>query len=509
MAAGMVVPTQPSGNQCLFDSVIVDTSCPNCFVLNEQLEIVTQELKTARTIITFLKEEAISTCEFPTLDSWQHHQISANILSATDTTWTTVTGKANKKKVWTPNNIRKIEPQITSTNSFSPPDNLKIHQMKYKPHPMNSSDKSPTNSPRKNLLRINEIPTIINGRVKYSANQNSSKIITKLSKVKLTKNNKYAHKVHIIGDSHFKGIATKLKQYLGTNYVVSSFIKPGANVMQIVETQEIELKCLGRNYFIVINGGSNDLANNPSEDNGVLSCLLNFVQKFPNTNVLILNVPIRYDPLTNYQVNQHIMNFNDKLQKSTRLCNHVHLIETSTDRKYFTNHGFHLNKSGKERIVKQIVCQIREIINSMSKNEHTDPPHLKDDHTSGTMKIDVVQPSSSTSCEGRALQLGTMRAIDERVIVNSGLDKVEEGKIELMNVNELEPRTLKAKKTGDESTLAEGNIDETRDLCIVNNETKNVNVNKCVKVSKSMYDLQSVTVTEEGPGTTREIVTGF
>ena len=61
------------------------------------------------------------------------------------------------------------------------------------------------------------------------------------------------------------------------------------------------------------------------------------------------------------------MNFNDKLQKSTRPCNHVHLVEMSTDRKYFTNHGFHLNKPGKERIGRQIADQIREIVNCVKK----------------------------------------------------------------------------------------------------------------------------------------------
>ena len=150
------------------------------------------------------------------------------------------------------------------------------------------------------------------------------------------------------------------------------------------------------------------------------------------------------------------MNLNDKLQKSTRPCNHVHLIEMSTDRKYFMNHGFHLNKPGKERIVKQIVCQRREIVNSVSKKEHTYPSHLKDDHTSGTLKVDVTQPFSSTSCEGNAPQLGTklpqehctqhersildhiirmsnghskaeMSTMEEMVTKNSGLDKVEEG----------------------------------------------------------------------------------
>jgi hypothetical protein len=137
---------------------------------------------------------------------------------------------------------------------------------------------------------------IMNGRVECSAIQNFSKSKMRISKVKLTKNNKYLHKVHIIGDSHFKGIATKINPYLGTNYVVSSFIKPGANVKQIVETQETEFKSLGRKDFIVTNGGSNDLANNSTDDKSALPCLLRFAQKYPNTNVLMLNVPTRYDP---------------------------------------------------------------------------------------------------------------------------------------------------------------------------------------------------------------------
>jgi hypothetical protein len=100
-----------------------------------------------------------------------------------------------------------------------------------------------------------------------------------------------------------------------------------------------------------------------------------------------------------------------------------------------------------------------------------------------------------------------MSAIEEMVVVNSGFDKVEEGKIEFVSVSELEPRIRKTKKTGDESAQVEVNIDKTRSLCIVNSETKNVNENKCVRVSKSTYDLQSVTVTKEDPGTIRDIVT--
>jgi hypothetical protein len=88
----------------------------------------------------------------------------------------------------------------------------------------------------------------------------------------------------------------------------------------------------------VVNGGTNDLANNSVEDKSALPCLLKFAQKYANTNVLMLNVPVRYDSLTYYPSNYDIKNFNVKLQKTTMLFNHVYLTEMTNDRKYFTNH---------------------------------------------------------------------------------------------------------------------------------------------------------------------------
>jgi hypothetical protein len=39
----------------------------------------------------------------------------------------------------------------------------------------------------------------------------------------------------------------------------------------------------------------------------------------------------------------------------------------TNDRKYFTNHGLHQYKLGKELLAKEIACQIREIVNSGKK----------------------------------------------------------------------------------------------------------------------------------------------
>ena len=477
------------------------------FILKEQLEIVTQELKSARTIISLLKEDSNSTCDFPAMDSPLQGQPTANIQSAMDLNWNTVTCKANKKKVLTPNNIWMTELQQTSTNRFSPLDNLKVLQKKNEPASVKNSVNPPINRPRMNSSGTNKIPTIINGRVENSAILNSYKNKMKTLKVKPTKNNKYVHKVHRIGDSHLKSVTTKINQYLGSNFVVSSFVKPGA-IKQITETQEKEFKCLGRKDLLVISGGSNDLANNPGVDKSALLCLLKFVQKYANTNVPMLNVPIRYDPLTNYRTNHNIKNFNDKLQKSIKLLNHVHLIEMTTDRKYLTKYGLHQNNLGKERLAKEIACHIREIVNSGSINEPAYPLHWKDEHISMNSINDIALPLSCFSNEGNVSEPVTklphehcnsqnkaeMGAMVEIVVDNRVSDKVEDEISEPEAVSEFEFKTVNAKETGDESVKVEVNKDETRVLCIGNSETKKVEEVKCNRVSKIMNDTKSDTV---------------
>ena len=184
----------------------------------------------------------------------------------------------------TSNNIQKTKLQITSTNRFLPLDNLKVHQ-KNEFTPVNNSVSPPISHHKKRSSETNKIPRIINGIVKSSDTQNSykNKNKNKILKDKPTKNTQHTHKVHITGDSHFKGIATRVKQYLDTNFAVSSFIKPGASVKQIVDTQEMELRCLGMKDLIVVNGGSNDLANNSGKGKSALLHLLKFVQKYANT----------------------------------------------------------------------------------------------------------------------------------------------------------------------------------------------------------------------------------
>ena len=123
----------------------------------------------------------------------------------------------------------------------------------------------------------NKIPSIINGKVTNVETKKPSTSLKNSSHVPSNKNNKYDHKVKIIGDSHLKGSAARISQYLNKKFEVSSFIKSGACANQIVHSQEIEFRSLGRKDTIVINGGVNDVGNNITSRNETLVMMTQFI----------------------------------------------------------------------------------------------------------------------------------------------------------------------------------------------------------------------------------------
>jgi len=65
-----------------------------------------------------------------------------------------------------------------------------------------------------------------------------------------------------------------------------------------------------------------------------------------HTNIVLANVPIRYDLPYHSQVNKGIRSYNKKLMEITKEHKHVALIEIDIDRQYHTRHALHFNKVG-------------------------------------------------------------------------------------------------------------------------------------------------------------------
>jgi hypothetical protein len=114
-----------------------------------------------------------------------------------------------------------------------------------------------------------KITTIINGRLLHG---DDWKPTTKKKKeTTSTPGTSISHKVKILGDSHLRGTASKIDQYLNTNFDVCSWIKPGANTKEIVNTLVKDLKCLGKQDVIVVNGGSNVIGSKENQTHKVIN----------------------------------------------------------------------------------------------------------------------------------------------------------------------------------------------------------------------------------------------
>ena len=90
----------------------------------------------------------------------------------------------------------------------------------------------------------------------------------------------------------------------------------------------------------MVDGESNNIDNNTEKRNSVLVHMLQFAQKYTNTNIIMVNIPLRHDFAMNSQINLEIQDFNTKLSKRAKLFRHVDLVEMNFNRKYFTKHRF-------------------------------------------------------------------------------------------------------------------------------------------------------------------------
>jgi hypothetical protein len=164
----------------------------------------------------------------------------------------------------------------------------------------------------------------------------------------------------IIGDSHVRLWAQNIKSELKTNTHVYGLVKPGAGVDTLVTTANNAITSLTKNDAIIFCGGANDVEKN--DVNMAIKQINKFVQLNNHTNIILTNLPHRFDLIKSSCVNSEIRSFNRKLMKSTESHNRVSMLEMCCDSKHFTNHGLHLNSLGKEVMAKKIVSYIYAIL---------------------------------------------------------------------------------------------------------------------------------------------------
>ncbi|PNF19709.1 hypothetical protein B7P43_G15347 [Cryptotermes secundus] len=168
------------------------------------------------------------------------------------------------------------------------------------------------------------------------------------------------HKVLMLGDSHLKGSVVKLRSELSPKFKVFGVIRLGAGAEQIVNSSAEDLQNLHSHDVVVLNAGANDVYKN---NKGVaLTQITKFIQRNYGTNIIILDIPQRYDLSSSSCVNSETEEFNRQLKKIATLYNHVSLLETNLKRECFKKHGLHWNSLGKTLVVKLISMQINKVL---------------------------------------------------------------------------------------------------------------------------------------------------
>ena len=121
------------------------------------------------------------------------------------------------------------------TNPFTPLSNLQ----KNNAGPSGRQEQKVILTPDMKITRKHhriglKIPTIVGGRPTSSNNWKPAPAKKETVRVPDAIHNHKEHKVKIIGDSHLRGIATKIDQYVNTKFEICSWIKPGQTINQSI-----------------------------------------------------------------------------------------------------------------------------------------------------------------------------------------------------------------------------------------------------------------------------------
>jgi hypothetical protein len=75
---------------------------------------------------------------------------------------------------------------------------------------------------------------------------------------------KKKHKAILIGDSHARGCAEKLSNYLGKTYEVTGYVSPNTGLDVITNSAKEEINQLTQKDVVMVCGGTNNISKNES-----------------------------------------------------------------------------------------------------------------------------------------------------------------------------------------------------------------------------------------------------
>jgi hypothetical protein len=160
-------------------------------------------------------------------------------------------------------------------------------------------------------------------------------------------------KIVILGDSHACGVAGELLHQSHHSLNTNGYVKPNIGLTELLNTTKTNSSKFTTTDTIIMIGGSNDIDQSVHDKN--LNSIVNFLDGAQNTNVILVEIPVRYDIGAISHINKQIKNYNKKLYTVTKRFKHVKLIAVATTREHFIKHGLHLNNKGKEILSHEVL----------------------------------------------------------------------------------------------------------------------------------------------------------
>jgi hypothetical protein len=140
-----------------------------------------------------------------------------------------------------------------------------------------------------------------------------SQPLVRNSKITSNKSTKVKQKILVIGDSHTRGIASEIQLNLDDDFEIQGIVRPGSDLAAITHTVNRDTGALTKQDAIVVWGGVRGISRNESQKG--LRQIRKSVLRHSQTNILVVNVPNRFDLEAHSCVNKEVNAFNRKLDK--------------------------------------------------------------------------------------------------------------------------------------------------------------------------------------------------
>ncbi|KAG8247663.1 hypothetical protein J6590_108790 [Homalodisca vitripennis] len=167
---------------------------------------------------------------------------------------------------------------------------------------------------------------------------------------------------YIYGDSHGRDLAYHINQKRKSNNACG-FVRPRGRTKDILNDTNLETINLKKNDVLILICGTNDVARNEASE--ALEGLTRTLNKYKHTNIVLVDLPNRYDLKSWSCVNKEVRKTNISLEELCRQHPNVTLVKASeAERHFHTRQGMHYNYRGKVWLAEKI----SKAINKMGSN---------------------------------------------------------------------------------------------------------------------------------------------